>query len=323
MLPAKWRPGFSTDEALNLAAVCSNLNGPVSDAPQPAMPGNWSMVTTIKTGIYDNEAWLLRNTSRHASMAPQLCLAFRGTMDNPLSIWEDADLEMVPAVNYSNRAQSMIHQGFKKGIESLLPDIQHAINPILEAAKVAKERVEVYVTGHSQGAALAALFTSWVRCSGFANAPYMRMKSYYFAQPKPGNDYFADDFNERHCFAKAYDNASWAYRVSNDQDFVPQMPLTIELPDDLNPRFKVFEKSPQFPKILRELVAFLEGIRLPVVGTQNYAGVGTLVALKGKRDLSKDPDDFFYQHHCGRYWELIGEQLRSSQAELREEIAHA
>ena len=309
MLPGKWEPGFNTNEAINLSAVCTNLNGQAPDAPQPSMPTDWKNIATIKAGIYDNEAWLLKNEKRHPNLAPQYCLAFRGTTSNPLSIWEDADLEMVPAGGYSNRAEAMIHQGFKNGLESLLPEIQTFLEPILLASKAANERALFYVSGHSQGAALAALFTAWVRCSGYQYAPYMRMKSYYFAQPKPGNDYFADDFNERHCFAKAYDNSSWAYRVTNDQDFVPQLPLTLELPDDLNPRFKVFENSPAFPKILRDLVAFLESIKLPLVGTQNFAGVGTLVSLKGIRDLSKDPDDFFYQHHCGRYWKLIQDQL--------------
>lgn len=97
MLPGTWKPGFNTDEALNLCAVCTNLNGQVPDAPQPPMPDDWSEVATIKGGIYDNDAWLLKNKQRHPNLAPQYCLAFRGTMDNPLSIWEDADLEMVPA----------------------------------------------------------------------------------------------------------------------------------------------------------------------------------------------------------------------------------
>ena len=38
-LPALWEAGFDVDEALSLAAVCANLNGPVADAPQPLAVG--------------------------------------------------------------------------------------------------------------------------------------------------------------------------------------------------------------------------------------------------------------------------------------------
>jgi hypothetical protein len=53
-------------------------------------------------------------------------------------------------------------------------------------------------------------------------------KTYVYAQPKPGNDHYAADFENRFC------NIGLAFRVTNSLDWVPQVPFTIEFPADIN-----------------------------------------------------------------------------------------
>src|SRR5215467_15190640 len=53
-------------------------------------------------------------------------------------------------------------------------------------------------------------------------------KTYVYAQPKPGNDHYADDFESRFC------NSGFAFRVTNSLDWVPQVPFTLEFLCDIN-----------------------------------------------------------------------------------------
>lgn len=308
-LPASWDSGFDVEEALSLAAVCANLNGAVASAPTPPMPSEWKRIASVASGIYDNDVSILQNTARKENEPPQYCVAFRGTMANPLSVWEDADLQMVPADQYSRHSEARIHRGFKDSFESLLPMLRIYLDPLLSLTNDAQQQAHVYVTGHSQGAALAALFTAWAHCSDYTCRPYMRVKSYYFAQPKLGNNWFAEDFCALYCCAQSCGFRSWAFRVTNDLDFMPQLPLTLEFPRDLDGSFQKFVQSAALPSVMRELIEFLDRIQLPVVGTQNYQGVGAPIVLRGRRDATSEPDDYLFQHHCGRYWELINEQF--------------
>src|SRR5215468_7253129 len=53
-------------------------------------------------------------------------------------------------------------------------------------------------------------------------------KTYVYAQPKPGNDHYACDFESRFC------NSGFAFRVTNSLDWVPQVPFTLEFLGDIN-----------------------------------------------------------------------------------------
>src|SRR5262249_26021460 len=53
-------------------------------------------------------------------------------------------------------------------------------------------------------------------------------KTYVFAQPKPGNDHYAADFESR------FSNGGLAFRVTNSLDWVPQVPFTLEFIGDIN-----------------------------------------------------------------------------------------
>jgi hypothetical protein len=89
------------------------------------------------------------------------------------------------------------------------------------------------ITGHSQGAAIATLVHAFLhyaivdptdhfglRGSGFT------LKSYVFAQPKPGNWQFAMDF------ARIAGGRGTAFVINNNWDWVPQTPLSMEYFDE-------------------------------------------------------------------------------------------
>jgi hypothetical protein len=88
---------------------------------------------------------------------------------------------------------------------------------------------QVIIEGHSQGGALAFLLTSYLRylvADGGLPAD-ITFKTYCSAAPKPGNLYYAYDFD-------FITRGGWALTVVNAADWVPETPVTIQKSTDLN-----------------------------------------------------------------------------------------
>ena len=125
-----------------------------------------------------------------------------------------------------NEPPPSVHLGFALGTLLLLKFPLFGILSVL-ALKVPKGS-NIYITGHSQGAASATLLRSYLHYGADRPTKSYSFKTYAFAQPKPGNDHYATDFESLFC------NTGLAFRVTNSLDWVPQGPLTIEIPSDLN-----------------------------------------------------------------------------------------
>ncbi len=82
------------------------------------------------------------------------------------------------------------------------------------------EKVNIYVTGHSLGGALATLATAHIkRLIDKEDISAHHPTLYSFASPRVGDDKFAQAFNKLEC-----------YRVANSEDLVPNIPLPTLLP---------------------------------------------------------------------------------------------
>ena len=85
------------------------------------------------------------------------------------------------------------------------------------------------VVGHSQGGAIAYMLTSYLcnlRNEGSLDEK-IRFKTYCSAAPKPGNLYYAYEFENQ-------TQGGFAYNVVNTHDWVPQTPITIQILNDFN-----------------------------------------------------------------------------------------
>lgn len=83
--------------------------------------------------------------------------------------------------------------------------------------------------GHSQGGAIAYLLRSYLQYLPTTVLPSdITYKTYCSAAPKPGNEYYADDFN-------FITRDGWALHVVNPLDWVPQTPITVQTLEDFNP----------------------------------------------------------------------------------------
>lgn len=337
-----FEPGFDVEEAKALVSCIADLQGASPPLPQPPLPPNWNKVfDPDPIGLFDNKWQLWQD----ATAANRYAVIIRGTTYNPGSILEDILSVMVPAsgtltlgklaIDYqlADAPQAAVHFGFLLGTLTLLLD---ATNGIVAKLSTLPGNSDIYIAGHSQGAGIATQCRAFLWHSSLLKALGFNYKTYVFAQPKPGNDHFGDDIEHRL-------GSESFFRVTNDQDWVPQVPFTLELPRDINEPNPLdrLEDSPfgLIPKLisaaqalvtkahvdrlapkLRELEGILgrqdrqltsaapEGAGLNVLPTLNFMGCGVEVVRIGVPGTNPDdPTDFMWQHHAAMYYKLLCE----------------
>jgi hypothetical protein len=259
------------EEAIEMAVLSKNMNGDGSS--QMGTPdkvsgfGRWELKWEGKEensppgkfgGFrkFCNRWAVFESTTDEKTYA----IVLRGTIDDPLSIIQNALATTTKAgavwfkdnhtahqnrahvLQLSNDDQAEVHLGFAGGIVDILfhrgGDDDHPKGLI----KVLKDKIEpdskVFITGHSQGAALATLLHSFLMNRAQPNnAAYglsgkgFKIQSYVFAQPKPGNWDFAMDFSRA-----LFESGGSAYVINNSWDWVPQAPLSVQWPSEFTAR---------------------------------------------------------------------------------------
>lgn len=186
-----------------------------------------------------NNAWLLAQST---SDPGHVAIAIRGTVGEWTSILADAYATTTPAyagieypkdrplpIVFAATPNAEVHLGFGYAAFSLLFHPERGILTQLQQQQARQPITRISITGHSQGAAVATLIHAFLHYASvdprnpyqlpFAARP--ALKSYLFAQPKPGNLQFAQDFSR-------IANET-AFVINNDRDPVPQVPLSLEI----------------------------------------------------------------------------------------------
>jgi len=292
-------------------------------------------------------AWILyRGVGANAG---SFAIAIRGTVfSNTPSAIEDAIFQPVvgrqflsAAVSFSHGENAHLHGGFVHAAFTLLLDRRYGVLQVLADQGVPPHSL-VFITGHSQGAAMATLVHSFLVNAmsdaqrgptdplGLGGACY-RLKSYAIAQPKPGNYSFAAEF------AACTQSADCALVINNHIDPVPKVPMTLESTADVETDFtghsllaRLLRAVGGLGKALRSLIA---GVIEPLT-RESAEGYGNFYRYAELRPIGKDrigsswnfvpagrvllvygtplPDpssDLFFQHHATTYRDLIAEQL--------------
>jgi hypothetical protein len=237
---------FNCDEALSLLELCLNLNNPDDGGAYAADTTAWNAIepseATAKAdglGPWDN-AWKLWQSNAEQNT---YAVVIRGTVGKQSSAIEDV---ITTSVAGPTRLQAWpdgyldftlaeapgaeTHLGFTYGLAVLMFAKDKGI---LAKLALVPAGSHIYIAGHSQGAAIATLVHAFLHYAindpadryGLAQQRYA-LKSYFFAQPKPGNRQFGMDF------ARIASSQGTSFTVNNTLDWVTQVPLTVEFLDE-------------------------------------------------------------------------------------------
>ncbi|MGZ4000505.1 MAG: lipase family protein, partial [Mucilaginibacter sp.] len=139
-----------------------------------------------------------------------------------------------------------VHIGWLLG----LADLSKTIIPKIKALYQQQGIKSFIIMGHSQGAAIAFLLRSYIAdLQNNKSLPTdIVFKTYCSAPPKPGNPYYAYEYNY-------LTRGGWGIAVTNAADWVPQTPFSIQTLSDFskpNPFINidgVIKKQPFFVRL--------------------------------------------------------------------------
>ncbi len=225
------KPGFDADEYTDVLLRCAGgvnffLRGDI-----PKELNYKSVYSSPEMGMHNKyQIWLSNDKS-------VMAINLRGTTGDIDSWIENFYSAMIPATGtlklsskytfnykFANDPKAMVHVGWAIGVASLLPDILDKIQLFYRQGTK-----QIIVEGHSQGGALAFLLSSYLHyqvADGKLPSDLV-IKTYCSAAPKPGNLYYAYDFD-------FINKGGWAFTVVNAADWVPEMPVTIQTKNDVN-----------------------------------------------------------------------------------------
>lgn len=325
------RPGFDGAEYRELLRIDHAQFGGHGPAADPSVTD-----TTRPPSIGEPEQYSFEYLSAEVGMRNRWTLwirrdhrvaaiVLRGTVGDPVSWLENFYAAQAPAsgafqlndsVRFEYRlaadSQAMVHAGWLIGLAYVAPSI------VAQIRKDYARGVHAFILfGHSQGGALAFLVRSYLyylQQKGQLPADIV-FKTYCSAAPKPGNTYYAYDYD-------FITRGGWGLRVVNAADWVPETPISIQTMGDINTlnpfanidktlarmslikrwyikgkynklRRRARRAATAFGKVLGKMAGArvrktLPGLQDPVVGPgMNYQPAGTPVVL--------EPDSAYYR----------------------------
>jgi hypothetical protein len=229
----KLTPGFCKSEYLELLklTVYTNISDTSKVKEKPPLPQKFHRIYRSPAIGLDNlwDLWI--------SSDSLVALSIRGSTSKPESWVENFFSVMVPAkgslhiaddfiFNYTlaENPQAAVHTGWLIGMAFVSQDMLPRIDSLYRLGYR-----NFYIVGYSQGGAIAYLLTAYfynLQKQGKLPAD-IRFKTYCNAAPKPGNLFFAYEYEHQ--------THGWAFNVVNAADWVPQSPLTIQTPMDMSP----------------------------------------------------------------------------------------
>lgn len=224
------KPGFDKEEYIRLMRVSSQFGDSAYAARLPPFAGYKLLYRSPVMGL-DNK-WDLWQTDHNVPV-----ISIRGTTADQVSWLANFYAAMVPAkgslqlssddtfdYELAKNPKAYVHVGWLLSTGFLVKDILPKIDSLYHAGNH-----EILIMGHSQGGAIAYLLTAYLYHLQQADrlSKDIRFKTYCSAAPKPGNLYFAYEY-------EAMTQAGWAYNVVNSADWVPETPVSIQTANDFN-----------------------------------------------------------------------------------------
>lgn len=231
------KPGFNVPEYQEMLQIFTQHYASVPDTIQkPAFTSSLPVPQTYALAYRSPQLGLkncwdlwLRKSSRVG------VISIRGTVPDGESWMQNFYAAMVPASGFlqlndsakfeytlAKNPRAAVHVGWLLGMAYLAPDIVKQI--LTNYNKGIKEYI---IIGHSQGAAIGFLLRSYLHYQtqkGVLPADII-FKTYCSAAPKPGNAYYAYDFEN-------ITHSGWGLSVVSALDWVPETPFSVQTLSD-------------------------------------------------------------------------------------------
>jgi hypothetical protein len=225
------KPGFDKAEYAELMKVSARTVADSAYAATIPSPLRFKMLYQSPVLGPDN-LWDLWTNNNGIAV-----ISIRGTTAKPVSWLANFYAAMVPAkgelqlakdnvfkYELASNPKAAVHIGWLISTGFLAKDMLPKIDSLFK-----KGTKEILIMGHSQGGGIAFLLTAYLYNLQKKNElpADIRFKTYCSAGPKPGNVFFAYEY-------EAMTQNGWAYNVVNSADWVPQTPFSIQTLDDFN-----------------------------------------------------------------------------------------
>lgn len=297
------QPGFDKAEYIELLKVSAQFGDSTYRANFPRPQRFRSVYRASVVGL-DN-LWDLWTDGGNTAV-----VNLRGTTKNSVSWLANFYAAMVPAkgelqlsetetfaYHLADNPRAAIHVGWLIATAFLSKDIL----PKLDSSYRKGVR-NVLVMGHSQGGAIAYLLTAHLyhlQQQGKLPAD-LRLKTYCSAGPKPGNLYFAYEY-------EGLTQGGWAYNVVNAADWVPEVPFSVQTVNDMNATnpFAGADKVIKKQSFLKRLVIrqVYNDLSKPALKAQkNYQKyLGRIASKTVRKNLNGYvPPDYYNSNHYVR-----------------------
>lgn len=205
-------------------------------------------------------------------------ISIRGTTLNSISWLANFYAAMVPAkgelqlgendkfsYDLADNPKAAVHVGWLVSMAFLSRDIVPKMDSLYKDGYR-----DFIIAGHSQGAAISYLMRSYIHSMQKQNIlpSDFRIKTYSSAAPKPGNLYYAYDY-------EALTANGWGFTIVNSADWVPETPISIQTLNDFNTtnpfvNIKPIIKKQKFPKNLFVKYAYNRMYKPPIKAQRNY-----------------------------------------------------
>lgn len=223
------QPGFNGNEYREMLEIFSRQFDSIPTIPAPVQYHR--MYRSAEVGLKNRWELWYRNDNKAA------VISIRGTVADLASWLENFYAAMVPAngnlklndstyfpYQLARDSGAMVHVGWLVGMASLAPSVVRKVNDSYQ-----KGIKEFIIFGHSQGGAIAYLLRSYLQSQQACGVlpKDIIWKTYCSAAPKPGNLFYAYDFD-------FLTRNGWAFNISNTSDWVPQTPYSVQTMRDFS-----------------------------------------------------------------------------------------